>query len=74
MTPQEAREQALSKISRYNLKQLKAHLNSELKFFVQNEKDLLTLTSANVLQLITLFLQESLDLPEAQECLVENFD
>ena len=57
------------------MKQLKQLAHSELKFFMQSENDLKEMTTSKVLQLISLFLNEVLEIyPRAEETLVDNFD
>lgn len=75
MSDEEAKVHSYSKMSKYNLKQIKAYALSELKYFMQSENDLKELTTGKVMQLITLFLNECLEIyPPAQEALVSNYD
>ena len=64
MSDEEAKAQSYSKISKYSLKQIKAYALSELKYFMQSENDLKELTTGKVkvMQLITLFLNECLEI------------
>jgi hypothetical protein len=75
LSDEDAKAISHAKITKYTLKQIKNLANQELKFFMQTENDLKELTTSKVMQLISLFLNEILEMyPPAEEALVDNFD
>eukprot|EP00347_Sterkiella_histriomuscorum_P023083 403336017 len=72
MSQEQLLQHTLAKIPKYSFTQIRNHLNQDFKMYFQSEADLKHLDQKAILQLISAFMRETLEL-DSQSVLTENY-